>query len=131
MSWLDYEQVPDEQLPLGLDGAAVIWGNVLVRAGAVVWSTTEDGWLVLQTADEVRTGFIWPRVILKTCRQSSLPLGSSFSWGLHEAVIRLDCLLEPDNPARNQLRDLIRAQRQDDDGFWSHVESLMKASATA
>jgi len=127
LDWLAYEGFDfDEQIPLGLEGAAVIWGNVFVRLGIAEWATVMEDRLVLQSTDhKLHAGFVWPLAHLWTCLASDLGMGSRFSWATQEVVIRFWQLLEDDNPARNALLELIKNDSDTNNTFWLFVREIL------
>jgi hypothetical protein len=88
LDFIDYEI---NTYPLGISGAALIWGNVLaINSGILFWMIDERQQLVLMTSEDD-----WPRVMIDPIARvaeinnSSVPQFGKYEWLLEETVLRL------------------------------------------
>lgn len=103
LDWIDYEAGFH---PLGLQGAAIIWGRVLVATGALQWAVGNEQHLILTSTCVYPRVMIFPYGRVVEIQNSSTPQYGKFEWILQEAVLRL-CAHDFDEEQAKKLRSLV------------------------
>lgn len=84
LDYLDYEGLGYPSS--GLDGAALIWGNVLVQNLGLVWVTDYNGNLLLTQDSPGRHITLWPFARVLEAQERSSPQFDKYSWSLCHAL---------------------------------------------
>jgi hypothetical protein len=114
LSFIDYEA---GEHPEGNFGAAIIFGEVLVKTGVFTWAIADDTHFALVTTQEYPRVMILPYARLTELEGSSWPAlanGQRFDWLLEEIVVRL-CVGGVDN---DQLRTVLALVERGETLYW-------------
>ncbi|MDB5330221.1 MAG: hypothetical protein JWP03_1372 [Phycisphaerales bacterium] len=122
MDYLDYEGIDDP--PCGIEGAALVWGEVLRRAADMRWVMSYRGDLMLASSDESMLMCPFPRVF--EVKRRSIPQFGKYQWAMEQAIVEL---IVCDRGEELIRRLLSRIPPDEDGGYtWEITESKQVSS---
>lgn len=124
IDYLEYEQI--EFPSCGVEGAALVCGEVLRRAARLEWVRSHRGdWFVASAEDEWPGVAICPLVRVHEVQFGGTPQFGRFMWFLSRSA--LDCLaLAPDLETEADLRELVTVDADYVRGLESAIVNLRR-----
>jgi hypothetical protein len=122
IDYLEYESI--EFPACGIDGAALLCGEVLRRAGCLEWVITYRGdWMLVTPKDHAPPIAICPSTRVLELEYGAGPQFGKYLWFLHQMA--LQCLASVVPEARSAVLDLFRGDRGESD-YLTHVAGTLQ-----
>ena len=90
LDFLDYEGIGYPTC--GLEGAAIVWGEVLRKAVGLQWVVSTRGDFMLANVCVYPRMLVWPFARLFELRHRSTPQFGKYGWAMEQVVV--ECLLD-------------------------------------
>jgi hypothetical protein len=122
LDWLDYEGI---SLPSsGLEGASLIWGEVIRKALEMKWVVSYRGDLMIASVeeDDPCRKLIWPFARIFEVQQRRFPQFGKYNWTLQQIVVDLLTFFSDDEEER-KLMSLVDPEDRD---FLTRIAEIQK-----
>jgi hypothetical protein len=106
----------------GLEGAALVWGNVIQHLGPFRWLRSYRGDLLLGTSDDDECFLIWPFArVFEVHNASRPPRCAKYQWLAGQVLVECEIhglAVEGGNPLRREMT-------RDPEGFIAHARTVL------